>query len=120
MYGDFHATDRWTGKSIHCVYQALIVAISTRHADAVDIKFLLDGRPVWVSLPHLAWVEFNKRTGRTLTDPMAAEIAGYFLKRAIENGEDSGREIYSLTLAETLEHIDALTAEERADKAKSS
>jgi hypothetical protein len=49
MYQDFHALDRWTKKNVHCIYQALIVAIATRHADAVDIKFLVDGRTVWRS-----------------------------------------------------------------------
>jgi hypothetical protein len=117
MYQDFHVTDRWTGKPVHCIYQALIVAISTRHADAVDIKFLVDGRPVWVSLPHTAWVEFNKRTGKVMTDPMAVQVAGHFLKQAIANGEDSGREMYPLTLAETLQHIDELMAEEHAASA---
>jgi hypothetical protein len=63
MFKDFHAIDRWTRKEVHCIYQALIVAIATRHADAVDIKFLVDGRPVWIALPHPAWVEYQKRTG---------------------------------------------------------
>ncbi|MGA9210908.1 MAG: hypothetical protein WB347_24175, partial [Terriglobales bacterium] len=57
MYDDFYVTERWSGKQVHCIYQALIVAISTRHADAVDIKFLVDGQPAWVALPHPAWVE---------------------------------------------------------------
>ena len=34
MFENFTATDRWTKKPVHCIYQALIVAISTRHADA--------------------------------------------------------------------------------------
>jgi hypothetical protein len=113
MYADFQGVDRRTGKTVHCLYQALILAISTRHADAVDIKFMVDERRVWVSLPHAAWGEFNRRTGKTLTDPMAVEVAGHFLKSAIENGEDSGREFYALTLAETMQHIDELIAEER-------
>ena len=71
MYTDFTATDRWTKKQVHCLYQALIVAIATRHADAVDIKFLVDGRPVWVALPHPAWVEYKKRTGKVITDSFA-------------------------------------------------
>jgi len=50
MYDEFHAVDRWTGERVHCRYQALIVAIATRHADAVDIKFLVDERPVWIAL----------------------------------------------------------------------
>ena len=111
MYQDFHATDRWTKKQVHCIYQALIVAIATRHADAVDIKFLVDGRPVWVALPHPAWVEYKKRTGRSLTDPLAIEIAGHYLKTALESGEGVGREMYSLTVEQTLAHLDAVVAE---------
>jgi hypothetical protein len=114
MYQDFHATDRWTKKQVHCIYQALIVAIATRHADAVDIKFLVDGRPVWVALPHPAWVEYKKRTGRSLTDPLAIEIAGHYLKTALESGEGVGREMYSLTVEQTLAHLDAVVAEIQA------
>jgi hypothetical protein len=111
MYQDFHATDRWSKKQVHCIYQALIVAIATRHADAVDIKFLVDGRPVWVALPHPAWVEYKKRTGRSITDPLAIEIAGHYLKTALESGEGVGREMYSLTVEQTLAHLDAVVAE---------
>ena len=111
MYDDFRVTDRWSGKDIHCIYQALIVAIATRHADAVDIKFLADGHPVWIALPHPAWAEYQKRTGKVLTDPLAVQIAGHYLKRAIESGEDGGREMYSLTVDETLQHLDAVLEE---------
>jgi hypothetical protein len=110
MYSDFEATDRWTKKRVHCIYQALIVAIATRHADAIDIKFLVDGRPVWVALPHPAWVEYKNRTGQLITDPLAIEIAGHYLKTALESGEGVGREMYSLTVDETLRHLDALVA----------
>jgi len=111
MYTDFTATDRWTKKQVHVFYQALIVAISTRHADAVDIKFLVDGRPVWVALPHPAWVEYKKRSGKMITDALAKEIAGHFLKTALESGEGLGREMYALTVEETLRHLDAIVAE---------
>src|SRR5919206_3493341 len=74
MFENFSATDRWTKKQVHCVYQAQIVAIATRHADAVDYKFLVDGRKVWVALPHPAWVEYKKRTGKIITDSLAVEI----------------------------------------------
>src|ERR1700757_4598787 len=114
MFEDFTATDRWTRKPVHCIYQALIVAIATRHADAVDIKFLVDGRPVWVVLPHPAWVEYKKRTGKLITDSLAKEIAGHFLKTALETGEGLGREMYSLTVEETLHHLDAAVAEASA------
>ncbi len=108
MYQDFHAVDRWTRKKVHCVYQALIVAIATRHADAVDIKFLVDGRALWVALPLPAWVEYKKRTGKVITDQFAVEIAGHYLKTALESGEGVGREMYSLTVEETFKHLDAV------------
>ena len=114
MYDDFHVTDRWTKRQLHFTYQALIVAVATRHADAVDIKFLADGRPVWISLPHPAWVEFNKQTGRVITDPLAVQIAGHYLKHAIESGLDGGREMLSLNVSDTLAHLDAVLAEQGA------
>jgi hypothetical protein len=108
MFEDFTATDRWTKKPVHCVYQALIVAIATRHADAVDVKYLAEGRTVWVALPHPAWVEYKKRTGKLITDSLAVEIAGHYLKTALETGEGLGRDMYSLTVDETLAHLDAV------------
>jgi hypothetical protein len=108
MYQDFHAMDRWTRKQVHCVYQALVVAIATRHADAVDIKFLVDGRALWVALPHPAWGEYHHRTGKAITDTLAVEIAGHYLKTALESGEGVEREMYSLTVEETLKHLDAV------------
>jgi hypothetical protein len=114
MFGDFTATDRWTKKPVHCIYQALIVAIATRHADAVDVKFLVDGRRVWVALPHPAWVEYKNRTGKAITDSLALEIAGHYLKTALESGEGVERDMYSLTVSETLSHLEAVVTEMQA------
>ena len=110
MFTDFSATDRWAKKPVHCLYQALVVAIATRHADAVDVKFLVDGKTVWVALPHPAWVEYKKRTGKAITDSLAVEIAGHYLQSALQAGEGLGREMYSLTIAETLAHLEAVVS----------
>jgi hypothetical protein len=112
MYQDFHAVDRWTKKEVHCLYQALIVAVATRHADAVDIKFLVDGKPVWIVLPLPAWVEYKNRTGKMITDPLAIEVAGHYLKTALESGEGLGQEMYALTVPKTLAHLEAVVQEE--------
>jgi hypothetical protein len=42
------------------------------------------------------------------------EIAGHYLKVAAETGEGLGREMYSLTIEETLKHLDAVAAGEPA------
>jgi hypothetical protein len=115
MFDNFTATDPWTGKQVHCVYQATIVAIATRHADAVDIKFLVNGHKVWVALPHPAWAEYRRRTGASITDSLAVETAGRYLKMVLESGGGAGRELYSLTVEQTLAHLDAAVADMQAE-----
>ena len=111
MYENFHATDRWSGEDLHCRWIANIVAIATRHADAVDIRFDVAGRPVWIAMPCLAWVEQKKRTGHVITDSLAAQAAGRYLKKSIESGYDNGREMYTMTVDEVLEQVDAVLHE---------
>jgi len=111
MYEDFTATDRWSGEPLHCTWRGTIVAIATRHADATDIRFAVNGRPMWIAMPNLAWVEHKRRTGKVITDYLAAQVAGRYLKQAIESGYDNGREFYTMTVDEVLAHADAVVRE---------
>jgi len=111
MYEDFHVSDRWSGEDLHCRWKGTIVAIATRHADAVDIRFDVNGRPMWIALPCTAWVEQKKRSGKVITDQLAAQIAGRYLKQLIEAGYDAQREVYTMTVAEVLQDLDAVVAE---------
>jgi len=111
MYEDFVVTDRWTGEQLHCQWRATIVAIATRHADATDIRFSVNGRPVWIAMPNVAWVEQKRRNGKVITDYLAAQIAGRYLKQAVESGYDNGREMYTMTTDEVLEHAEAIVKE---------
>jgi hypothetical protein len=111
MYEDFHVTERWSGEDLHCRWKANIVAIATRHADAVDVRFDVNGRPMWIALPCTAWVEQKKRAGKIITDQLAAQIAGRYLKQLIEQGYDARREMYTMSVPEVLQHLDAVVAE---------
>ena len=111
MYEDFTVTDRWTGEPLHCTWKGTVVAIATRHADATDIRFAVNGRPVWIAMPNVAWVEMKRRTGFVITDRLAAQAAGRYLKTAIESGYDNGREMYTMTVDEVLEHAGAVVKE---------
>ncbi len=114
MYEDFHVTDRWSGEDLHCSWKGTMVAIATRHADAVDVRFDVNGRPMWIALPCTAWVEQKKRTGLVITDHLTAQIAGCYLKQLIEEGYDSRREIYTMTVDEVLRLLEVVVAEAKA------
>ena len=108
MFEDFHVEDKWTGDQLHCVWKANMVAIATRHADAVDIRFDVNGRPMWIAMPNVAWVEMKRRTGFVITDYAAAQAAGRYLKTIVENGYDNGREMYTMTVEEVLDNVNAV------------
>jgi hypothetical protein len=114
MYEDFHVTDRWSGEDLHCRWKGTLVAIATRHADAVDIRFEVNGRPMWIALPCTAWLEQKNRSDKVITDQLAVQIAGRYLKKLIEDGYDSRREIYTMTVPEVLASLDAVVDEARA------
>ncbi|MEO6912012.1 MAG: hypothetical protein ABI158_13935 [Edaphobacter sp.] len=111
MYEDFKVTDRWTGEELHCLWKGTVVAIATRHADATDIRFSVNGKPVWIAMPNLAWVEQKRRTGYVITDYLAAQTAGRYLKHAILSGYDNGREMYTMSVEEVLDHANAVVKE---------
>jgi len=111
MYEDFSVIDKWTEEQVHVTWKATIVAIATRHADATDIRFAVNDRPVWIALPNIAWVEQKRRTGFVITDYVAAQAAGRYLKTILQNGYDNGREIYTMTVDEVLENVEAVVRE---------
>jgi hypothetical protein len=117
MYEDFHVADRWSGEDLHCRWKGTIVAIATRHADAVDVRFDVNGRPMWIALPLDAWTQQKQRSGKVITDQLAVQIAGRYLRQIVEEGCDSRREIYTMTVPEVLDHLDAVVAEAKAQGA---
>ena len=114
MYEDFTVTDRWSGEILRCSWKANIVAIATRHADAVDVRFDVNGKPMWIALPCTAWLEQKKRSGKVITDQLAVQIGGHYLKQLIEEGHDTGREVYTMTVVDVIDHLDAVAAEVRS------
>ena len=86
-YEEFSASTPAGGKTYRCRFHTLMTGISLRHSDTVDVKFLVDGKGVVIALPHIVFAEHHRRTGRALTDAMAIQMAGLFLKELLEKGE---------------------------------
>ena len=56
-------------------------------------------------------MEQKRRNGKVITDYLAAQAAGRYLKQMIETGYDNGREFYTMSVDEVLEHVAAVVKE---------
>lgn len=105
-YRVFQVRSRLNGQLYSCHFHWLQTAISLRHSDTIDVKFLVNGKGVVVALPHTAWVQYKEKTGRMLTDEQAATVAATLLKAALERGDN----IELLPLTPTAEEVVELAA----------
>lgn len=83
-------------------FKWLQTAISIRHSDSVDVKFVLtadQGTPdeetieKTIALPHLALLELSKELNVPMTDSWCARIAQQHLEFLITSGEDMEKAI---------------------------
>ena len=83
--------DPW-GRTWQVDFLWLQTAISIRHSDSVDVKFLLICGDVSVekviALRHPDLLALSRKTGRPLTDPWCMKLAALHLVRIVETGED--------------------------------
>jgi len=96
------------GRTWKVEFKWLQTAISLRHSDTVDVKFVLhDGEAraeKTMALPHLDLLQLSKKTGRTMTDAWCSRLAALHLKRIIETGEDMEKDLITLSAAELAEY----------------
>jgi len=104
----FDVTAGLTGESYRVRFSHLWVAISTRHSDTVDCKFLVNGRGVIVALAHPGYVLFQERTGRQLSDVEAAQIAAAYLRQCLQDDLVGDRTVLYLSPEEVLRMAEQL------------
>jgi hypothetical protein len=93
------------GKMWNVQFRWLQTAISIRHADTVDVKFLATpegGEPEEkvIALPHAALLQVTRESGRKLTDPYCMRLAAAHLRHMIETSEDMDKTIVTLSAPE--------------------
>jgi len=84
------------GRTWEVEFRWLQNGISIRHADTVDVKFLVwtegaEGEPVSekiVAIPHPLLLALAARTAHPLTDPWCLKLAGSHLRYMLTSGED--------------------------------
>ena len=98
------------GRTWQVEFRWLQTGISIRHADTVDVKFVLwtegpekdqqeQKQEKVIALPHPHLLTLSAETGHALTDPWCMRLAAQHLKHMIESGEDLEKTLVTLTLA---------------------
>jgi hypothetical protein len=97
------------GRTWEVEFRWLQTGISIRHADTVDVKFVLwtegpekdsqdDKQEKVIALPHPHLLALSVETGHPLTDGWCIRLAGRHLKYMIESGEDLEKTLVTVTL----------------------
>jgi hypothetical protein len=120
IYREFDAGPDPFGRKYHVLFKWLQTAISLRHADTVDVKFILqpeDGGSMekTVALPHALLTGVARENGRELDDAFSARLAMLHLKEQIETGEDIEKELVTVLPADLRRHTDELIRMEKAE-----
>ena len=106
-FREFEAGPDPFGRSWQVQFQWMMTAISLRHSDSVDVKFVLrcDDTKVTktVALMHPDLLELSEKTGRPLTDPWCTRLAAEHLKYVVETGEDMEKNLITPSLGQLAE-----------------
>src|SRR5579885_803902 len=107
-YQEFRVVSPADGKEYQCRFRMIATAISLRHSDTVDIKFLVNGKPYVVALPHAALAQYRKTTGKILTDADSIEMAGRLLTETLQKEGLRDDRLLTATFDQTLQLAAAL------------
>jgi hypothetical protein len=107
------------GRKYQVMFKWLQTAISLRHADTVDVKFILDEeggarseKTIALPLPDLLKVSNELR--RQLDDPWCARLAELHLVHLISTGEDMEKDLVTVEYPDLRRYADEIARSEQA------
>jgi hypothetical protein len=117
-YREFEAGPDPFGRKYQVWFKWLQTAITLRHSDTVDVKFILtddSGRTTekTIALPHPELLQLSRDTGRPLEDPWCARIAGAHLLHLIQTGEDIEKDLVTVTREDLKRHANEVLTPSR-------
>ena len=118
-FREFEAGPDPFGRKFQVLLKWLQTGLSIRHADTVDVKFVIqaeDGTHVekTIALPHALLQEVSRDTKRPMDDAWCGRIAALHLQRLIATGEDMEKDLVTLTVEEIREQASTLARDEQA------
>ena len=86
-------------------FRWLQTGISIRHADTVDVKFVVwtegeEKQEKIIALPHPLLLALAGHSGHALTDPWCLKLAGRHLQYIIKAGEDLEKTLVTMSAAD--------------------
>ena len=93
------------GRTWQVEFRWLQTGISIRHADTVDVKFVIwtEDEPKQekvLALPHPDLLALSQTTGHPLTDAWCLKLAARHLHYIVESGEDLEKTLVTLSRAD--------------------
>jgi len=107
------------GRKFQVLFKWMQTAISLRHADTVDVKFILvdengERAPKTIALEHVDLLDIAKETGRKMDDPWCSRLAAMHLIHLVETGEDMEKDLVTVPRADLKVYASSLAESENA------
>ena len=118
-FREFEAGPDPFGRKFNVLLKWLQTAISIRHSDTVDVKFVLidenGGRTEkTIALPHAELQRVSRETNRPMDDAWCGRIAAMHLLHLVSTGEDMEKSLVTLSGAEVSAYASAIANQETA------
>ena len=116
-YREFQAGPDPFGRMFQVYFKWLQTAISIRHADTVDVKFVLVDETggtteKTIALQHADLRRLSSETGRKLDDPWCARMADLHLQYLVSTGEDMEKNLVTVSYPDLQRYAAELKREE--------
>ena len=116
-FREFEAGPDPFGRKFQVLLKWLQTAISIRHADTVDVRFVLvdeqGGRvEKTMALPLPDLLRLSRETGRRMDDPWCGRLAALHLRHLVETGEDMEKDLVTVRYEELAEYAREIAREE--------
>jgi hypothetical protein len=108
------------GRKFQVLFKWLQTAISLRHSDTIDVKFVLiseDGAAAekTIAIPDADLRRARAELGRPIDDAWCARLAQLHLLHLVQTGEDMEKDIVTVAFADLQKHAAELARREAGE-----
>lgn len=119
-FREFEAGPDPFGCKFNVLFKWLQTAISLRHSDTVDVKFILidangNRTEKTIAIPHADLVRVSRETDRLIDDPWCSRLAAMHLLRLVATGEDMEKTLVTMQAADLKRCAEEMARQDQAE-----